>query len=67
MTRADEADLYGWPSCMTEDEFRAWQDANRKASPAAQVIRPCSDCPASWARQMRGLGRCEGRPTERRR
>lgn len=52
---------------MDADEWALWQRLNpqRNTLNLRYVVdRPCSDCPASFARQMRAVGRCNGETPE---
>lgn len=49
------------PDCMDADEFASWQQANR-SSGKGRAERPCDDCPASYAAEMRAENRCNGVP-----
>ena len=49
------------PLCMEPDEWADWQRLNPRLS-TGFTDRPCTDCPVTYAREMRGLGRCNGTP-----
>lgn len=46
--------------CMTADEARLWDAANRYM--VHRAASPCDDCPLAFAREMRALGCCDGVP-----
>ncbi|CAN5750445.1 hypothetical protein BH23CHL8_BH23CHL8_31020 [soil metagenome] len=48
------------PACMSADEHTDWLDADAEA----QGLRPCVDCPGSWARERRAEGMCNGEAGE---
>lgn len=53
-------------ACMEPDEWRLWQQANRRITgffgEAQPVDRPCDECPLSFALEMRAVDRCNGEP-----
>lgn len=49
------------PLCMTTDELVEWQRANRETHGIDRAKRPCDDCPASFAAEMRAQALCNGR------
>lgn len=52
------------PLCMSTDEYGGWLHLNDKlrASQAHPAKRPCEDCPASYAAEMRAKNVCNGHP-----
>lgn len=57
---AEQDRLTGWaPLCMEPDEWVHWQATNPSNAMAG---RPCSDCPADFAAEMRAEGKCNGTP-----
>lgn len=61
---APAARAEGWePQCMEPDEWTAWQGTNRRLTlHDDQAARPCADCLAGYAADMRAQGRCNGDP-----
>ena len=53
------------PLCMTDRDYRDWQDLNEKVSGSRKADRPCADCPLSYATEMRSQGKCNGSPGDR--
>jgi hypothetical protein len=53
--------MTGWPACMTLEEFELWCAANARAG-SQRAPSPCSDCPLSFAIEMRAEDRCNGEP-----
>ena len=51
------------PACMTPDELRLWQDANRVLT-TTKSDTPCRDCPLAFAVEMRAIDCCNGVPLE---
>lgn len=49
-------------ACMDREEWWAWQDTNRRLAVGEQASRPCTDCLAGYAADMRAEGRCNGQP-----
>lgn len=57
---AEQDRLTGWaPLCMEPDEWNHWRRTNPSNPMAA---RPCTDCPAGFAAEMRAEGKCNGTP-----
>jgi transcriptional regulator with XRE-family HTH domain len=53
------------PACMDDAEWTAWTEINRSiATQSAQASRPCEDCTAEFAAEMRRRDRCNGEPGE---
>lgn len=50
------------PTCMDADDWAAWQAMNRSLGKENQAPRPCTDCLAGYAAEMRAVGRCNGQP-----
>ena len=50
------------PTCMDADDWAAWQAMNRSLKKENQAPRPCTDCLAGYAAEMRAVGRCNGQP-----
>lgn len=55
----------GWrAACMDDEEWTDWVERNpQQLTDGAFAERPCRDCPASFATEMRALGRCNGMPS----
>lgn len=54
----------GWSAdCMEPDEWALWVAENPRNVQGGMADRPCRDCPASFAAEMRAIGRCNGTPT----
>ena len=51
------------PACMEGDELVGWMNAEAKARRRGnRASYPCTDCTASFAVEMRAVGRCNGTP-----
>ena len=51
------------PACMDDAEYALWEAGNQMLTSASERAgRPCRDCPASFALEMRALSRCDGEP-----
>lgn len=51
------------PLCMDARDWRDWQRLNpRNLGGHSVADRPCADCPASFAAEMRAEGKCNGSP-----
>lgn len=51
------------PLCMSDGEWANWQRLNpRLPAGEGRADRPCADCPAEYAAEMRAQGRCNGTP-----
>lgn len=52
------------PLCMSTEDFGEWLAFNDKliGVNASHAARPCEDCPASYAAEMRGQQMCNGTP-----
>jgi hypothetical protein len=51
---------------MDAAELALWSEANAALPATSQARRPCEDCPASWARERRAEGECNGNAGESR-
>lgn len=60
---ADRAERWT-AACLEPAEWTAWQRANRLLTHSSQAARPCDDCLAGFAADMRAEGRCNGVPGE---
>lgn len=49
-------------ACMTPEESRLWEAANRQLVASRRVKRPCVDCSIEFAARMADDGRCNGVP-----
>ncbi len=58
---ADSAEAWE-PTCMDAEDWAAWQTMNRSLGKENQAPRPCTDCLAGYAAEMRAEGRCNGQP-----
>lgn len=58
---ADSAEAWE-PTCMDAEDWAAWQTMNRSLGKENQAPRPCTDCLAGYAAEMRAVGRCNGQP-----
>lgn len=55
--------VIGWaPLCMEPDEWAEWQRMNPRLVAKDHAERPCSDCPVSYAEEMRAKSLCNGTP-----
>jgi len=52
------------PLCMDADEFETWSTTAKgwKTPNGRWEMRPCTDCPLSFAAEMRAEGKCNGTP-----
>lgn len=51
------------PACMDDREFVRWNELNESITAVgSRASSPCQDCRLDWAREMRDVGRCDGRP-----
>lgn len=51
------------PKCMTDHEYERWQFWNQRIVVEQDKAKsPCEDCPAWFARDMRSIDMCNGRP-----
>jgi hypothetical protein len=51
------------PACMEPDELAAWEEMrDRSTAYHDRTARPCHDCLAGFAAEMRAIGRCNGTP-----
>ena len=48
------------PLCMEPDELARWQEMQVRSRDL--TARPCADCLAGFAAEMRAVGRCNGTP-----
>lgn len=48
------------PLCMTPEELASWRAMNQRVTGKCHAKRPCSDCPAWFANEMRTKGLCNG-------
>lgn len=57
-------ELETWaPLCMDAEDWRHWKRMNPRLSTASEnADRPCKDCPADFAAEMRAQGKCNGTP-----
>lgn len=49
------------PACMSADDWAGWRKFNHLTA-SQRVARPCADCPAAFAEEMRAEGHCNGTP-----
>lgn len=50
------------PLCMDETEWEDWRRLNPRLNAMTYASRPCTDCPKTFARQMRAVSKCNGMP-----
>lgn len=55
-------DEFWAPACMADREWALWRKVNARTSAQDRAVRPCADCPISFALEMRAEGRCNGLP-----
>jgi len=51
------------PKCMTDEDYRRWQLWNNRVVTMSEMAQsPCQDCMPDFAREMRAIDMCNGRP-----
>jgi len=51
------------PKCMTDDDLSRWKFHNARVITIQDMASsPCQDCPVEYAREMRAIDMCNGRP-----